>query len=360
MDSLLLGAAAAATANSAPVSSASASSSSSAAARLVHTFTLHKDTVLSLAVYEDTRGQFLFSGSQDSTIRVWRFDVLRCIQLLEGHHRSVIALKVVKNAGVSSSPNGQSFRGSILLSGGLGNSLRLWSCDTFSCLAVINEFPSTVYSLQVHGDALFCGCLDTSIRILALSKIREALANSEPPASSAENRSPDQDHMEPTVPAEGGGSQSPSSEVAADPDPIQLTMSQLSCKKALLSGHIGFVYCLSLHNDRLLSGSGGAYMLFFVCVCVFLLCVLLCMLNVHLLKVSMRSEYFFVPSESLHWVTFQFEFGDESDGCLLLCLFYSYVAVSSCLVFFFFLLLFSARFPHQSVGPEQKHVRPNS
>lgn len=59
--------------------------------RCIHAITNQDDnSVLSLACSEE----YLFSGSQGSTIHVWSLDTFQLVTVLQGHHGSVLGLTI--------------------------------------------------------------------------------------------------------------------------------------------------------------------------------------------------------------------------------------------------------------------------
>ncbi len=74
----------------------------------------HLSTVTALAV----GGSYIFSGSSDSTVRVWELGTLRHVRTLRGHRGSVLALLAAPG---------------LLLSGGRDDLIRVWDSDTLVC-----------------------------------------------------------------------------------------------------------------------------------------------------------------------------------------------------------------------------------
>ena len=82
---------------------------------------------------------------------------------MSGHTRSVVALAEHRERG-------------FVFSAGYDNSVRVWSRDSFACLAVVRGFASAVFCLSVVGDDLFCGGHDTNMYRLSLAAVADAVA----------------------------------------------------------------------------------------------------------------------------------------------------------------------------------------
>ena len=62
---------------------------------LIKSFLGHTDRVTCLAF--DSHKKHLFTGSQDTTIKVWNIDTCVCLQTLRSHMRTVNGLKILSN-----------------------------------------------------------------------------------------------------------------------------------------------------------------------------------------------------------------------------------------------------------------------
>ena len=107
-------------------------------------------------------GQRIASASADKTIRLWNAASGKISHVLEGHSESV--------NGVAFSANGR-----WLASISVDNTIRLWSCDTWACVAVLEEPASDSWpaSIAFHPSlpALATpGEIDTIIRIWELDE----------------------------------------------------------------------------------------------------------------------------------------------------------------------------------------------
>jgi WD40 repeat protein len=97
-------------------------------------------------------GQFLASGSEDHTVRIWRLGSSVCLWRLEGHESWVRA--------VAFSTDGQ-----YLASGGDDHTVRLWDVETGRCLHVWKGHTGRVRSVAFHpsGKQLVSGGEDQTI-----------------------------------------------------------------------------------------------------------------------------------------------------------------------------------------------------
>ena len=108
----------------------------------------------------------LASASDDRTIRVWRLnganinkqnecaeiDRIECDQTLKGHHDSVFTLHVLNN--------------DILFSGSNDTTVKVWKWKTGKCIQTLKGHDDAIYSLQTIGqDRLASGSADGTIRI---------------------------------------------------------------------------------------------------------------------------------------------------------------------------------------------------
>ena len=137
----------------------------------IHCLQYHKDTVLCVAkcrLLDNSKQkliEYIFSGSQDSSIGVWDTDTFQLKGQLLGHSRSILNLYVIDD----------SIMNPLLLSTSRDNCICIWDIRTLSLLFRITNLPSLVYDFEVlsfpnnGGYYLFGGCQDTNIFTLCLS-----------------------------------------------------------------------------------------------------------------------------------------------------------------------------------------------
>ena len=129
--------------------------------RCVATLRGHTDNVRSLA---SVPGKFVLSGSWDKTIRVWDCKSWHEVACLRGHSEATLALAVRPRDGV-------------VFSGSFDCSVRLWSLDTFRCIKVFNIHADAVRVLETEdgdddddeGQHCYSGGYDGSICGLRVS-----------------------------------------------------------------------------------------------------------------------------------------------------------------------------------------------
>eukprot|EP01083_Nonionella_stella_P176257 616204_1 len=134
----------------------------------IHCLEGHKATVLCVATCKFQNGnqskQYIFSGSQDSSIGVWNTNTFEREGILLGHSRSILGLYVMNQNGVSP----------CLVSTSRDNCICLWDIASLSLLFRITGLPSLVYDIEClsfenDGYYLYGCCQDTNIFVLSLS-----------------------------------------------------------------------------------------------------------------------------------------------------------------------------------------------
>eukprot|EP01084_Bolivina_argentea_P041621 76813_1 len=136
----------------------------------IHCLDYHKDTVLCVAKCQLLNNnkeliEYIFSGSQDSSIGVWNTDTFQLEGTLLGHSRSILNLYVIND----------SIFNPLLLSTSRDNCICIWDIKHLSLLFRITGLPSLVYDIEVlsfvnnGGYYLYGCCQDTNIFTLSLS-----------------------------------------------------------------------------------------------------------------------------------------------------------------------------------------------
>jgi WD40 repeat protein len=118
----------------------------------IHTLMGHSHIVSSLAI--SANSEFLISGSQDKTIRVWNLVTGQLIHTLKSHRDGVYAVVL--------SPNQQ-----IIASGSADKTIKLWHLETGQLLATFTGHANIVTALvfTASGEMLVSGSLDKTIKI---------------------------------------------------------------------------------------------------------------------------------------------------------------------------------------------------
>lgn len=125
--------------------------------RCLGTLEGHEDNVRVLAVSD----RYLFSGSWDKTIRVWDLQTLSCVkvrvdtrggggthtcvQVLEGHLEAVLALAVSARH---------------LVSGSYDTTVRFWDLESFRCVRKCDGHQDAVRVLAAREDEVYSGSYD--------------------------------------------------------------------------------------------------------------------------------------------------------------------------------------------------------
>ena len=110
----------------------------------------HTNEVYSLTHYSNKRGNKLFSGGDDKTIRVWNADTHEHLATLEGHTGHVNCLTIYGNK---------------LFTGSWDKAIRVWNADTHVHLATLEGPTHHVWCLTLYGNKLFSGSYDGTIRV---------------------------------------------------------------------------------------------------------------------------------------------------------------------------------------------------
>ena len=134
-----------------------------ASGRLLHSLEGHSGSLCSIVWLPD--GRHLISAAHDQTIRVWDTAIGKALQVLEGHPGLINC--------VDSFTTGQWLASKSI--GGRENTIRLWRCDTWTCVAVLDEPASLAWppGLAFHPRLPLLATLgerDTIIRIWELDE----------------------------------------------------------------------------------------------------------------------------------------------------------------------------------------------
>jgi WD40 repeat protein len=106
--------------------------------KCLQTFCGHQSAVTSIAVSDE----WLFSGSDDNTVKQWEIATGQCIRTFTGHQFSVTSVAV---------------SGEWLFSGSNDNTVKQWEIATGQCIRTFNGHQSSASSIVVSGQWLFFG-----------------------------------------------------------------------------------------------------------------------------------------------------------------------------------------------------------
>jgi len=120
------------------------------------TFLGHTDWIQSVHFSPD--GQHLATGSRDQTLKIWDVYTGECLQTLTGHTHRVRS--VVFNA-----------QGTMLVSGSDDRTIKLWELKTGQCLQTLKGHQDLVLSVAFHpsGEQIASGSADRTIKLWDVS-----------------------------------------------------------------------------------------------------------------------------------------------------------------------------------------------
>ncbi|ETO32119.1 hypothetical protein RFI_04999, partial [Reticulomyxa filosa] len=130
--------------------------------KLINTFTGHTDWVRSIdySIFDDC--QFICSGSDDKTVRVWDIDNNKQIQSFNGHSDSVYCVKF-------SSYHYHNNRQNVICSSSDDNTICFWDVKDNQQLQLFNEHTEGVWGIEISpfngGRYLVSGSYDSTIRL---------------------------------------------------------------------------------------------------------------------------------------------------------------------------------------------------
>lgn len=154
----------------------------------------HQKAVRTLAI--DPNGNFLVSGSNDKTVKIWEINTGNLIKTAIGHTGSAIALAISPNGELFASGSGDNTiklwelktgklcftlrghtgwvnalafhpKGNMLVSGGADKTIALWNLETQELIGTFYGHTSTVRSISINpqGNTLISGGNDNMIKI---------------------------------------------------------------------------------------------------------------------------------------------------------------------------------------------------
>ncbi len=126
---------------------------------ILQTYEGHKSTIWDLAWSTDS--EYFASASSDQTIRLWGTKSNQALRVLEGHSRNLIHVAFSSNSRWLASK---------------GESVRLWRCDTWAHVGMINEVHAgSLPSIAFHPNASFLATLGENDHIIRIWEMDESL-----------------------------------------------------------------------------------------------------------------------------------------------------------------------------------------
>lgn len=102
---------------------------------LINKLVGHSDTINTIVI----KGNLLFTGSKDKTIRIWDLGTQKCTKVLEGHTESISSIICTNN---------------YLYSGSYDHSIKKWDIYTGKCIKTLYGHTSTVTSIAYSHNYL--------------------------------------------------------------------------------------------------------------------------------------------------------------------------------------------------------------
>jgi WD40 repeat protein len=117
--------------------------------RHLKNFVGHTNSIFCLHV----TNQYLFSGAQDHTIRLWDKKSTTCLHILTGHTKGISCIKTCKDW---------------IISGSYDGTIKIWDIHSTECLKTLSGHMD-VYSICVVEPLIISGSADGSIRVWELN-----------------------------------------------------------------------------------------------------------------------------------------------------------------------------------------------
>ncbi|CAL9694345.1 unnamed protein product [Knipowitschia caucasica] len=107
----------------------------------------HDDHVITCLQFS---GDFIVSGSDDNTLKVWSAITGKCLRTLTGHTGGVWCSQMSE---------------AIVISGSTDRTLRVWDAEKGECEHILYGHTSTVRCMHLHGNRVVSGSRDTTLRV---------------------------------------------------------------------------------------------------------------------------------------------------------------------------------------------------
>ncbi|TYH92542.1 hypothetical protein ES332_A13G188800v1 [Gossypium tomentosum] len=124
-----------------------------------HYFKGHKGVVTSIMFHPDVNKSLLFSGSDDTTVRVWDLLAKKCVAVLEKHFSAVSSMAVSED-------------GWTLLTAGRDKVVNLWDLHDYRCKSTIPTYEVLEAVCVVYSGSLFASSLGAFLQQSGKKKSR--------------------------------------------------------------------------------------------------------------------------------------------------------------------------------------------
>lgn len=123
----------------------------------------------------DMKSQYLASGSDDHTIKIWHGKSPTAVMTLLGHLSSVIQVRWLSPTGIISALDPNAFGGARLASASLDGTIRIWDPSKGVCLSVLSLHESPIFACEVspNGRLIASGGLDGVLIVWDVSNITD-------------------------------------------------------------------------------------------------------------------------------------------------------------------------------------------
>ncbi|KAL3497681.1 hypothetical protein ACH5RR_040413 [Cinchona calisaya] len=111
-----------------------------------HYFKGHKGVVTCIMFHPNPNRLLLFSGSDDTTIRIWDLTSKKCVATLEKHQSAITSLAISED-------------GETLLSAGRDKVVNLWNLHDFSCKVSVPTYEALEAVCAIGSQSPFAKCL---------------------------------------------------------------------------------------------------------------------------------------------------------------------------------------------------------
>ncbi|MGI0486567.1 NB-ARC domain-containing protein [Pantanalinema rosaneae CENA516] len=125
----------------------------------------YSNSVFAIAL--SSNGEILVSGGEDYQIRLWNMTTGECFQILQGHADLVSTLAFVPSGTVTALNSLEQCQSQFLLSGSDDGTLKLWDCDRGECLRTFKGHDGWVHSVNISPDGRWCvsGSWDQTVKL---------------------------------------------------------------------------------------------------------------------------------------------------------------------------------------------------